>query len=68
MRNLKTKMLTKLTKDHNKSDLENLSREKVQSLRKMYETDANWAQQIKVAQDEENSFLKEKKKRTQMLL
>lgn len=34
----------------------------------MYETDANWMQKIKLALDEENSLLKEKKKRNQSML
>ena len=68
MRNLKSQLLTKLMTDHNKTEFGLKRKDQEQQLKKMYETDQNWQQKIKIALDEENSLLKEKKKRNQMML
>ena len=68
MRNLKSQLLTKLMTGHNKTEFGLKRKDQEQQLKKMYETDKNWQQKIKIALDEENSLLKEKKKRNQMML
>ena len=61
-------MLTNSVKRDNHEDLINRRNLDKRNLQKMYETDQNWANQIKEAFDEEQKHLQVRKRETQQLL
>jgi hypothetical protein len=61
-------MLTNGVKRDNHEDLLNRKNLDKRNLQKMYETDQNWANQIKKAFDEEQKHLQVRKRETQQML